>query len=84
MVNGTGNYKTVHSRDREYVKGRVKLTCMNRLFSNNLFRVHYENINNTVDYGSRSIVCHLLISGNCNTGHFDVLQNNCQILKNAN
>ena len=48
----------------------VKLTCINCLFSNFLFRVHYENSTNTVDYGSRGIICHALFSENYDAGHF--------------
>ena len=74
MVNKVEDCKNLLSRDEEY-NGCVELTCISRLFSNYLFRVHFENNTNTIDYGLGDIVCHLLFSGNYNAGHFNALQN---------
>ena len=72
MVNSTEDYKNLLSREWEY-GGNVELTCISRLFSNYLLGEHYGNSTNTVDYGSESIVYHLLFSGNYNTKHFDLI-----------
>ena len=50
MVNSSGEYKNLLSSDEE-CGGSVELTCISRLSFNYLFRVHYENSSNAVDYG---------------------------------
>ena len=49
-----------------------------------MFRIHYENSTNTVDYDTESIFYHLLFSDNHDAGHFDALQNNLHALKSHN
>ena len=75
MVNNAEDNKNLLSRDGEY-DGSVQMTCICRLFSNYLLRVHYKYGTNTIDYGFGSIVCHLLFSNNYDSGYFDTLQNN--------
>ena len=66
-------YRNLLPRDDE-CGGSVVLRYISRLFSNYLFRIHYEYSINTVDYGTESVVCHLLFSGSYDAGHFDGLQ----------
>ena len=76
-------YRNLLPRDDE-CGGSVVLRYISRLFSNYLFRVHYENSTNAVNYNTGSIACHLLFSGSYDAGHFDVLQNNSYVLKPHN
>ena len=73
MIHSGEVYKNLLSTDGEY-GGSVEFTCISRLISNFLPRVQYENSANTVDYGTDSIVCHLLFSGIYDVEHFDALQ----------
>ena len=50
MVNGDEDYKNVFFRGEEYAEN-VELTCISRLFSNYLFKLHHENRINTIDHG---------------------------------
>lgn len=70
-------YKNLLSRDGEFGSS-MELTSISNLFPDYLFRVHYVNNANTVDYGSGNIVGDLLFSGDYDAGHFDVLQNIAQ------
>ena len=72
VVNSAEGYKTLLSRNTEYC-GNVEFICINCLFSNYLSRVHYENNPNIADYGTGSIVCQTLFSGNCDAEHFGLL-----------
>ena len=51
MVNNAEDYKKLLSRNREHGES-AELTCISSLFSYYLFRVHYENSTNPVDYGT--------------------------------
>ena len=50
IVNSAEDYKNLPSRDGEYCES-VELACTSHLFSNYLFRVHYKNSTNTIDFG---------------------------------
>ena len=65
------SYKNLLSSDGEYGE-RVELACITRFFSNYLIREFYENNINTVDYDTRSTVCHLLLLGNYDAFKFCV------------
>ena len=69
MVNRVEDYKSLLSKDEEY-GSRVELTCISCLFSNYLFRVHYEISTSNVDYDIESIVCHSFFLLIYNAGHF--------------
>ena len=73
MINSAKDYTILQARKWEY-DGSVESTCINRFFSNFLLRMHNESNTNVNDYGTGSIVCHLLLSGNYDEGYFDVLQ----------
>ena len=72
MANSAENNKNLLSRDGEYGRG-MELTCISLLISNHFFRMYYVNSTNTVYYGIGSIICYLLLSGNNDAGHFDLL-----------
>ena len=81
MVNSAEDYKNLLSRDREW-GGSNELTYISHLFSNYLFRVHYEKSTNTVICVTKALFVNCCFSAIL--AHFDVLQNNLHIFKPYN
>ena len=75
IVNSAEDYKNLRSRGGK-CGGSVELSCMSRLFSNYLFRVHFE-----ISTSNGSNDCHLLFSRNYYAEHFDVLRSNSHTFK---
>ena len=72
-IQNVESYRSLMSIDAVFA-GTLELTCISHLFPHYLFRVHYTNNLNTVDFGNGNIICNLLFSGPPEEGHFDVLQ----------
>ena len=80
IVNSIVDYKNLLLREGEYSVS-VEMTYITYLFSNYLFRVHCKRTTKILHYGIGSNTCHLLFSGNNDTGYFAGLQNHSHTLK---
>jgi len=73
LIQNAIDYQRVMSKDGRH-GGHAELHSLSDLFPDCTFRIHFENIDTTTDYGSGNNVHNLLFSGDLDAGHYNVLK----------